>query len=112
MKTHHRVAAMSFVLLLLAAGLLRLTPGVGAAATGQIAGTVKLDGPAPHQKPIDMSKDPACAQTHTGGLAAGESVVVAANGGLANVVVYISQGLSGDLPVASKPVTFEQKGCQ
>lgn len=112
MKTHQRVAATSFALLLLAAGLLRLTPGVGAAVTGQVGGTVKLDGPVPHQKPIDMSKDPACAQTRGGAPASGENVVVGANGGLANVVVYISQGLSGEIPVASKPVTFEQKGCQ
>jgi len=112
MKIYYRVAAMSLALLLLAAGLLRLTPGVGAAATGQIAGTVKLDGQAPHQKPIDMSKDPACAQVRGGAPATGESVVVSANGGLANVVVYISEGLSGAVPVASKPVTFEQKGCQ
>lgn len=111
MKTRHRVAAMSFVLMLVAAGLFRLTPGVGASSTGQITGIVKLDGQAPHQKPIDMSKDPACAQTRGGAPAASENVVVGANGGLANVVVYISQGL-GSAPAASKPVTFEQKGCQ
>jgi len=58
-----------------------------------------------------MSKDPSCTQAHGGAPVAGEGVVVAANGGLANVVVYISQGLSGDIPAASKPVTFEQKGC-
>jgi plastocyanin len=112
MKTHQRVALTVCVLILLAAALLRLAPVVGASATGQIAGTVKLDGQAPHQKPIDMSKDPSCAQTRAGSPAAGESVVVGANGGLANVVVYISQGLSGAVPVASKPVTFAQKGCQ
>jgi len=112
MKTHQRVAAMSFALLLLAAGLLRLTPGVGAAPTASISGTVKLDGPAPHQRPIDMSKDPSCAQSRAGAPAAAENVVVGANGGLANVVVYISHGLSSPVPVSSKPVTFEQKGCQ
>ena len=112
MKTHRGIEAMVFaLLLLLAVGLLRSTPGVRAAATGQIAGTVKLDGPPPHQKPIDMSKDPSCAQAHGGAPVTGESVVVGANSGLANVVVYISQGLSGDVPAASKPVTFEQKGC-
>jgi len=113
MKTHQRIAALVFALLfLVAVGLLRSTHGVRAAATGHITGTVKLDGPAPHQRPIDMSKDPTCAQGRGGTQAAGESVVVGGNGGLANVVVYISQGLSGDIPIASKPVTFEQKGCQ
>jgi len=38
--------------------------------------------------------------------------VVGPNGGLANVVVCISQGLSGNEPVASQPVKMEQKGCQ
>jgi plastocyanin len=112
MKAQQRVLTTAFALLLLAAGLVRLTPSVGAAASVQIAGTVKLDGPAPHQRPIDMSKDPSCAQTRGGAPAAGEGVVVGANGGLANVAVYISQGLAGYVPVQSKPVTFEQKGCQ
>jgi len=113
METHQRVAAMSSALLLLAAGLLRSTPGVDAAATGQIAGTVKLDGQAPHAKPIDMSKDPACAQTRGGAPATTENVAVGANGGLANVVVYISQGLTGNEVVTpSQPATIDQKGCQ
>ena len=112
MTNYGRIAAMAFLLLLVAAGVLRLTPDVGAAAGGQITGTIKLDGQAPHQKPIDMSKDPACAQTHTGGPPAMESVVVGANGGLANTVVYISQGLSGGEPPSSAPVTIDQKGCQ
>jgi plastocyanin len=103
---------MLFALLLLAAGLLWLTSGVGAAPTATISGTVKLEGPAPHQRPIDMSKDPSCAQSRGGAPAAAENVVVGANGGLANVVVYISHGLSSPVPVSSKPVTFEQKGCQ
>jgi len=59
-----------------------------------------------------LSKDPSCSQTHSGAPAAAESVVVGPNGGLANVVVYISQGLSGNEPVASQPVKMEQKGCQ
>jgi plastocyanin len=104
---------MSSALLLLAAGLLRSTPGVDAAATGQIAGTVKLDGQGPHQKPIDMSKDPSCAQTRSGAPPTSENVVVGANGGLSNVVVYISQGLTSNEPVPpSQPATLAQRGCQ
>jgi plastocyanin len=43
-----------------------------------------------------------------------ESVVVGANGGLANVVVYISQGLTGPQASTVRPetVTITQKGCQ
>ncbi len=110
MKNQHRYAAVFWVVVLTGM-LLRCTPAAGAAATGQIVGTIKLDGPAPSRRPIDMSKDPGCAQTHSGAAAA-ENVVVGPNGGLANVVIYISQGLSGAEPASSQPVKLEQKGCQ
>ncbi len=112
MKAVAKIAAMVSALLVIAAGLLYSSRTVSAAAQGQITGTIKLDGQVPHQKPIDMSKDPSCAQTHTGAPATAENVVVGPNGGLANVVVYISQGLSGNESVASQPVKMEQKGCQ
>jgi len=112
MKNQYRVAAIVFAVLLFAVVALRSARDVGATAAGQIVGTVKLDGQAPHQKPIDMSKDPSCAQTRTGAPATTESVVVGSNGGLANVVFYLSQGLAGSEPPASQPVTMEQKGCQ
>lgn len=109
MKTQHRIAVLALSLLLVAAAFVRSAPNVGAAATGQIVGSVKLDGQAPHQKPIDMSKDPACGGAQT----ATENVVVGANGGLANVVVYITQGLTGnEAATASQPATIDQKGCK
>jgi plastocyanin len=113
MKAQFRIAACTLLLIVLAAAFMRSAPTVGAAATGQIIGTVKLDGQAPHQKPIDMSKDPACAQAHGGAAATMENVVVGTNGGLANVVVYISQGLTGNeaAAISSKPATIDQKGC-
>jgi len=112
MKTQLRIAVCALLLIVFAVAFVRLTPTVGASATGQISGTVKLDGPAPHQKPIDMSKDPACGQVRGGAPATAENVVVGANGGLANVVVYISQGLTGnEAAVPSQPATIDQKGC-
>ena len=66
MKTKYRVATMSALVFLLGAGALRCTPDVGATPTGQIVGTVKLDGPAPHPRTIDMSKDPGCIQVGKG----------------------------------------------
>ncbi|PYV73396.1 MAG: hypothetical protein DMG96_23385 [Acidobacteria bacterium] len=59
---------------------------------GGIAGTVKLEGTAPHQRPIDMSKEPACAAVHKANPVTTENVVAGADGGLKNVVVYISEG--------------------
>jgi plastocyanin len=112
MNTQHRIALLTLSLAMAAGLVLHFASGVNATATGEIAGTVKLDGQAPHQKPIDMSKDPACMQGRTG-MVTTENVVVGANGGLANVVVYISQGLTGnEAATASKPAMMDQKGCQ
>jgi len=112
MKTQQRIALLTLSLLVFAVLLVRSAPTVGAAATSQITGTVKLDGQAPHQKPIDTSKDPACAQTHSGPSLTTENVVVGGNGGLANVVIYISQGLTGnEAATPSQPATIDQKGC-
>jgi len=113
MRTQLRIAALTLLLLLVAVAFMRSAPTVGASATGEIVGTVKLDGAAPHQKPIDMSKDPACAQAAGGAQVATENVVVGANAGLANVVVYISQGLTGnEAATSSQPATIDQKGCR
>jgi hypothetical protein len=77
-----------------------------------VTGTIKLDGTAPHQKPIDMSKEPSCAAVHKDHPVTTEGVVAGADGGLANVVVYVSEGWSGgDVAPPSEPV-FDQKGCQ
>jgi hypothetical protein len=88
-------------------------PKVHAAGTGKISGTVKLEGTAPHMKGIDMSKDPYCSKYHANSPAQLELVVVGKNGGLENVVLYLSQGLSADAASqksSAQPV-FDQKGC-
>jgi hypothetical protein len=113
MKAHYKLAAMASALLLLAVGLLRSTLSVSAAAEGKIAGTVKLEGTPPHMKGIDMSKDPYCVKQHENSPAHLENVVVGQGGGLENVVLYISQGLSGAeaSQVPSKEPVFDQKNC-
>src|SRR5215470_20296398 len=65
------------------------------ASGSSITGTIKLEGTPPHQRPIDMSKEPACAAVHKASPVTTETVVAGADGGLKNVVVYISDGLSG-----------------
>lgn len=111
MKVPWKVVILFSAVLVFAFGFLYSGRSVNASSVGQITGTVKLDGTAPHQKPIDMSKDPACADTRGGTTATTENVVVGANGGLANVVVYISQGLTGN-EAGTQPATIDQKGCQ
>ncbi len=113
---HNRFTIAAFLMLLVAIALGMLhypVATVTAASGGKITGTIKLDGTPAHQRPIDMSKDPVCVQAHQGNPAHTESVVVGPGGGMANVVVYISEGLSGGAAeaVPSNPQTIDQKGC-
>jgi plastocyanin len=61
-----------------------------------------------------MSKEPSCAAQHADKPITTETVVIGPNSGLANVVVYISEGLSSAAAseVASQPLAIDQKGCQ
>jgi hypothetical protein len=84
---------------------------VSAAGEGKITGAVKLDGAAPHMKGIDMSKDPYCSKAHADSPAHLEQVVVGANGGLENVVLYLSEGYSGNAVASTVVPVFDQKNC-
>jgi Carboxypeptidase regulatory-like domain len=79
---------------------------------GGVAGVVKLEGTAPHQRPIDMSKEPSCAAIHKDHPATTENVVAESDGGLANVVVYVSEGWNGGGWTPPAQPVFDQKGCQ
>jgi plastocyanin len=77
------------------------------ATAATINGTVKLDGAAPKASKIDMSQDPACK-----GMNEAENVVVA-NGDLANVFVYVKDGLgSRTFDVPKDEVVLDQSGCK
>jgi plastocyanin len=81
-------------------------------AAATLSGVVKFEGTAPKLTRIDMSSDPNCAKAHTTPITT-EEVVVGANSGLANVVVYVSDGLNGrTFQPPDQPAVFEQKGCQ
>jgi hypothetical protein len=115
MKTQstQKFAAILIALVLVAAGALLVSHNVSAAGEGSITGSVKLTGTPPHMKGIDMSKDPYCVKQHENNPAKMENVVVGSGGGLENVVLYISEGLSGAAASAtpSEEPTFDQKGC-
>jgi plastocyanin len=114
MKAQYKFVATISVLLLVAFGFLNSVHTVSAAAGAKITGTAKLDGTAPKQKPIDMAKEPSCAQIHANSPITTEAIVVGPNNGLKNVVVYITEGLGPDVAaqVPSEPKTVTQKGCQ
>src|SRR5579872_4233189 len=114
-KRHYTVfAAILTAVVLVGMGSLSLNKKVNAAAEGSITGTVKLDGTPPHMKGIDMSKDPYCSKYHANDPAHLELVVVGKDGGLQNVVLYLSQGLSPEAAnqKSSAAPVFDQKGCE
>jgi hypothetical protein len=81
-------------------------------APASLKGIVKFEGTAPKASRIDMSADPLCAKARPAP-ATTEDIVVGADGGLANVVVYVSDGLtSHTFQPPQQPATLEQKGCQ
>ncbi len=77
-----------------------------------VKGTAKFEGTAPKPSRIDMSQDPLCSKLHPTP-ATTEDIVVGENAGLANVVVYVSDGLtSHNFQPPAQPAVLEQKGCQ
>jgi plastocyanin len=111
MNTRSNLAAVLMVAFVVCCGALILNRSVNAAGEGKITGTVKLDGTPPHMKGIDMSKDPYCVKVNANNTPKMENGVVGSGGGLGNVVLYISEGLSS--PTASTAVqVFDQKNCQ
>jgi plastocyanin len=77
------------------------------ATVATITGTVDFAGIPPKPKPIDMSNDPGCK-----GNAAPEQVVVD-DGHLANVLVYVKDGLGNrSFNPPQQSVTIKQEGCR
>lgn len=109
MNTSHKFVTVLAMIVLVCCGSLLLNQRVSAAGEGKITGTVKLDGQAPPRKNIDMSKDPYCIKANPTPVKF-QTVIAGANGGLENVVLYISEGLSN--PTESTTVqVFDQKNC-
>jgi plastocyanin len=84
---------------------------VDEAKAATIAGRVTFEGAPVDNAPVKLDADPACASQHPGGLKL--DTVVVENGGLANVFVYIKDGLDSyyfDTP--TQAVVLDQKGCR
>lgn len=84
---------------------------VDPATAGTLSGKIRFTGRKPARKAIDMSEDPACADSHKEKIY-DDPVAVGSNGTLANVFVYIKTGLEGkafEAPTAA--VTIDQRGC-
>lgn len=97
----------AFVIVLHLVALITL-PGTCLAAS--VKGKVSFDGTPPVLEQMKMDADPQCLAQHPQGVPS-EQVVVNA-GALANVFVYVKEGL-GDrkFPTPEDPVVLDQKGC-
>lgn len=126
MKSRYLYAALCLALVLLlgacgqkeaetpatpAASAPAATP-IDPATAGAVAGTVVLEGTPPKAKPINMGAEPSCAKEHGGKPVVSEEIVTGDGGALANVLIYVKEGLSNrtfDTP--KEPVVIDQKGC-
>lgn len=84
---------------------------VDPSTAGEVKGTVKLEGAAPKNEPIKMNADPTCMRESKGTPL--QEVYEVDNGNLANVFVYVKDGLGNyiyDTP--TEPVKLDQQGCR
>ncbi|HUP20991.1 MAG TPA: carboxypeptidase regulatory-like domain-containing protein [Gemmatimonadota bacterium] len=85
-------------------------PAVHPDSAATISGVVNFEGTPPAAEPIDMSEEPACAEKYSEPPT--REAVVANDGRLANVYVYVKEGLPDrEWPTASESVTLDQDGC-
>src|SRR6202163_610268 len=94
------------VALLASAALTSAGPG-----GGTVDGKVTYEGTPAKMKPIDMSKEPSCAQQHSTPITT-ETVVTGPGNALENVVVYVSAGVPDDTTPPAQAASITQKGCQ
>ena len=90
-----------------------VAPGAAVDSTtaGAITGSTFLEGALPASQSIDMSSEPACAKANSSASDSRE-VVTGENGALANVVVFVKNGLENyrfDAP--KQAAVLDQQGC-
>jgi plastocyanin len=79
---------------------------------GDVTGKVVLKGTPKPEIKIDMSADPKCGAMHEQPVST-RHYVVGADGGLANVLVYVKEGLKDkNFAVPAEPVELNQQGCE
>ena len=86
---------------------------VDAATAGEVKGMVSLEGTAPANEAIRMNADPVCLKQASGPQAAQTFIVGTDGKSLANVFVYVKDGLGNyvyDTPTT--PAVLDQKGCR
>lgn len=84
-------------------------PSAPAGPTGSIAGTVTYQNGDPDTQ-ISMDADPVCVSLHPDPVQTQK--IAASDGNLANVFVYVKEGVSGSHPTPSESKLLDQKGCR
>jgi plastocyanin len=108
MKRNTLVVVMAAALVAGTIGTGRAYEAIDVTGGGSLAGTVKMSGAAPAPEKISVTKDTqACGTEKTK-----PDLVVASDGGLANVVVVVKATKGKKLEVPAAPITFDQKGCE
>jgi hypothetical protein len=79
----------------------------GATGSGSLTGTVKLAGTPPEMAMTKRQADPYCAKTPM----KEEEVIVGSGGGLKNVIVRVTGGVSGHYDPPATPATVDQQAC-
>jgi Carboxypeptidase regulatory-like domain len=112
MRKRGAVAATGAVLALALAAWTRQPP-LPAQGGAKVTGKVKFVGTKPAMPKIDMTEEPKCKAKYQA-VPTEETVVVNANGTLADVFVYVKSGLpaSYQAPTPAGPVTLDQDGCR
>src|SRR4249920_3508326 len=84
---------------------------VDPATAGDVKGVVAFEGTAPKNEPIKMNADPVCVKANT--TPQEQETYVVTDGKLANVFVYVKDGLSAySFDAPAEKLTFDQKNCR
>lgn len=81
----------------------------GAVNAADLTGKITLKGTPPPEKTITMDK--ICGEANGGKMLTTRHYVVSGDGGLANVFVYVKEGLAGKSPAPKGFAFLDQKGC-
>ena len=110
----NRVAMAGALAIGLAAFSLGGKPGTPDQGGATVMGRVRFTGTKPAMRRIDMSEEAQCQAKYKGPPPTEETVLVGANGALANTFVYIKSGLPASFKAAAAttPVVIDQDGCR
>ncbi len=89
------------------AGAAAAAPAATPPGVAPIKGTIKLNGAAPEMKMLKREADPFCGTVAM----KDEEVLVGANGGLQNVLVRLTKGVTGSYPPPATPALIDQSQC-